>query len=33
MLGEPPICYRLSIPESASAMFDAGTLKPGACPK
>jgi outer membrane usher protein len=32
MIGEPPLCYRLSIPDSASGLFDAGTLKPG-CPK
>ena len=32
MIGEPPICYGLNIPESATGIFDVGTLKPG-CPK
>ena len=31
MIGEPPLCYRLSIPDSASGIFDAGTLK-SRCP-
>ena len=29
MISEPPLCYRLSIPDRASGSFDAGTLNPG----
>ena len=29
MVGKPPLCCRLSMPDSASGIFDAGTLKPG----
>ena len=32
MIGEPPLCYRFSVPDRASGIFDAGPLKPG-CPK